>query len=239
MSTHDLRAAYLSLVSEPGPTDVRTLVIIDAIDEIAPSQSSLKGLFPHRLGSSVYVIFSARTIGDRDHLRHVGLSAVDIPLTIRLERLDLRGIVALLRKAGGRAEPLAEDGQFAEALLETSEGDPFYLRFLAEDVRDGRIGPTNVSDTPRGLYDYLDLQFDLLSQCAQRQQQRDVLGYILTAKGPLSRAALIARVQGLDAINFDTTISGIRRFLLERGGELAFCHERFKEYFQHKAGITS
>ncbi len=235
----DPRAAYLVLLAEPLPPETCRIVIIDAVDEIDPTRNFLKGLFPHDLGARTFVVFSARTIGDRSFVRHVGLTASDIALTITLDRFDSGGVAALLRKAGGDAVEWSANERFVGALLATTDGDPFYLRFLAEDIRAGRIGPENIGETPKGLYDYLDSQFEILSRCAQRQQQRDVLGYILTAKGPISRATLISCVEGLDHLNFEATIQGIRRFLLEHRGEFTFCHERFRQYFLDKAGLSS
>lgn len=235
LTVQNLRASYLSLLSTAPVDTSPRMIIIDAIDEVDQEHNFLRGLFPHRLAKHTYVVFSARTIGDRNYLRLIGLSPADVSTTIKLDRFDLAGVAALLEKAGGQAAMWAGDHKFVEVLLETTHGDPFHLRFLVEDVRDGIIGPRNIKDTPRGLYDYLDLQFEMLSESAVRRQQRDILGYILNANAPLSRAALISLVVGLDSINFETTIRGIRRFFVEHQGAFTFCHERFRQYFLDKA----
>lgn len=231
---NDLRGTYLSLLSETSNTDETTIIIIDAVDEVDPSRNFLRGLFPHQLPKNTFVIFSARTIGDQTYLPYLGLTSVDIASTITLDRFDLKGVGAILKKAGGKATSRADKQKFVEALYNITDGDPFYLRFVVEDIRDGIIGNANIEDTPRGLNDYLDMQFELLSKSAASQQQRDILGYILHAKGPLSRSTLISLIHGLDPIRFDIVTRGIRRFLIEHNGEFTFCHERFRQYFEDK-----
>ena len=234
ISVNDLRGTYLSLLSEANETGKTTIVIVDAVDEVDPNRNFLRGLFPHRLPRNTFVIFSARMIGDQTYLPYLGLTSADIATTVTLDRFDIEGVRALLKKAGGKATLLADKRDFVDKLHSTTEGDPFYLRFMAEDIRDGTIGVGNIIDTPRGLNDYLDMQFELLSKSAASQQQRDILGYILHAKGPLNRSLLISLVPGLDPINFEIAIGGVRRFLIEHNGEFTFCHERFRQYFENK-----
>ena len=234
ISVNDLRGTYLSLLSEANDTGKTTIVIIDAVDEVDPNRNFLRGLFPHRLPKNTFVIFSARMIGDQTYLPYLGLTRADIAATVTLDRFDFEGVRALLKKAGGKATLLIDKREFVEGLHDITEGDPFYLRFVVEDIRDGVIGAANIADTPRGLNDYLDMQFELLSKSAVNQQQRDILGYILHAKGPLSRSLLISLVPGLDPINFDIVIRGVRRFLVEHKGEFTFCHDRFRQYFEDK-----
>ena len=234
INVNDLRGTYLSLLAKASDTGEPTIVIIDAVDEVDPNRNFLRGLFPRRLPKGAFVIFSARTIGDQTYLPYLGLTSADIASTVALDSFDIKGVCALLEKAGRKARSLADKREFVEELHGITEGDPFYLRFVVEDIRDGVIGPGNIADTPRGLNDYLDMQFEQLSKSATSQQQRDILGFILHAKGPLKRSALISLVHGLDSINFDTVIQGVRRFLLERNGEFTFCHERFRQYFESK-----
>lgn len=234
VNVNDLRGMYLSLLSEANDTGKTTVVIIDAVDEVDPNRNFLRGLFPHQLPRNTFVIFSARTMGDQTYLPYLGLTSADIAATVTLDRFDLKGVRALLKKVGGKATLLADSQDFVHMLHDTTEGDPFYLRFLVEDIRDGIVGTANIADTPRGLNDYLDMQFELLSKSAESQQQRDILGYILHARGPLSRSLLISLVPGLDLMNFDVLTRGVRRFLLERNGEFTFCHERFRRYFESK-----
>ena len=234
VNVNDLRGTYLSLLTEEGDAGETTLVIIDAVDEVEPNRNFLRGLFPHRLPRNTFVIFSARTIGDRNYLPYLGLSNSDISYTVTLDRFDVEGTCALLKRAGGKAAGMADEPESVAVLYQVTEGDPFYLRFVVEDIRDGLITADNIADAPRGLSEYLDLQFELLSKSATSQQQRDVLGYILHAKGPLSRSHLSALVRGLDPINFDVSIQGIRRFLIEHNGAFTFCHERFRQYFEDK-----
>ncbi len=111
-------------------------------------------------------------IGDQTYLPYLGLTRADIAATVTLDRFDFEGVRALLKKAGGKATLLIDKREFVEVLHDITEGDPFYLRFVVEYIRDGVIGAANIADTPRGLSDYLDMQFELLSKSTVNQQLR-------------------------------------------------------------------
>jgi hypothetical protein len=112
-----------------------------------------------------------------------------------------------------------------------SQGDPFYLRFLVEDVAGGLINEGNVDSVPSGLDGYLDQQLSQLNRSAHSQELRDIIGLILEADGALSRDDLIEMVPGVDMINFNDVLRDIHRFLLVHDHQYTFCHSRFKEYF--------
>jgi hypothetical protein len=224
----------LKQLLQTSPASGRRVIVLDAVDEVDRNPNFLFGLLPTRLPSGVFVVLSARSQGDRCYLTDIGLELRDVGLRITLGPLDLATVTNLLERAGRRARKQAKQPEFVRKLCEVSGGDPFYLRFLVEDVERGDITAANLESTPSGLSGYLDRQLSMLNRSAHMPQQRDVLGFILAAKGPLSRADLTALVHGLDGINFNDVLSDIHRFLLVRDDTYTFCHERFKNYFSAK-----
>jgi hypothetical protein len=228
-----LRVRFQRLLQSP-PARRPTVLVLDAVDEVDLHPNYLLGLLPRRLPPGVIVILSARTQGERCYLTEIGLDPADVGLSLRLSGLDESAIAQLLERAGGQAAEAARQPEFVARLHALSGGDPFYLRFLAEDVAGGTLTALNLRRAPSGLSGYLDRQMSQLNRSAYRPQHRDILGLILTARGGLSRADLLRLVPGLDGFNFDDVLRDIHRFLLVHQGQYTFCHGRFKEYFAAK-----
>jgi hypothetical protein len=207
------------------------IVVLDAIDEVDRHPNYLLGLLPRRLPPGCVVVLSARAQGDRCYLSEVGLSPALMDVHLRLPGLDGAAIVTLLGLAGGAAGTLARREEFVASLYAISDGDPFYVRFLVEDVAGGLLTPDNVASVPSGLAPYLDGQLSQLNRSAHRTQHRDVLGLVLEADGALSRSELIHMVPGLTWLNFNDVLRDIHRFLLVHDDQYTFCHDRFKQYF--------
>jgi hypothetical protein len=183
------------------------------------------------LPRNVFVILSARSQGDRCYLSEVGLTLGDVALHLRLDGLGEPAVTELLTLAGPTAAILAKQPDFVAKLHQVSSGDPFYLRFLVEDVERALLTVDNVDRTPSGLAPYLDEQLSHLNRSAHREQHVNVLGLILSANGALHRSDLIRTVPGLTGLNFDDVLRDIHRFLLMHEEQYTFCHHRFKEYF--------
>jgi len=147
---------------------------------------------------------------------------------------------------------LSKNEPFIQGLSSVSEGGPFYLRFLVEDVAEGIVRPDNLASIPSGLEAYLDMQFEILARGANLLQHRALLGVILGAEDSLARNEFIEMANDfmvrdckrydsalgmpelIDGFNFDGIMRGIRRFFLEYDGMFTFCHKRFKEYCSRK-----
>jgi hypothetical protein len=228
------RARFQHLL-RTAPGEKARVIVIDAVDEVDRHPSYLYGLLPTTLAPGVFVVLSARTLGDRSYLKEIGLRPNNLADSMELVGLDERDIADLLRKAGVRSASLSAAPEFVELLSRISQGDPFYLRFLVEDIAAGVITAANLHNVPSGLNGYLDLQLSILDRGAHLPQHRDILGIILDALGPVGREDLIHMVDGLDRLNFDNVIRDIERFLLVFNSNYTFCHPRFKEYFQAKA----
>lgn len=211
-----------------------TVIVLDAVDELEPV-IEMRGILPPTLPQGTVIILSARTQGDRSPLRDVWPFEVKVGLHIQLPGLDESAIAELLRQVGGHAQQVAHDAAFAARLQKVSRGDPFYLRFLVEDVASGLLSRENVDQTPSGLEPYLDLQLEMLERSAHRPQHVEILGFLLEA-GMLSRDDLLHMVGGLNWLNFDIVMREIHRFLLVHDDQYTFCHDRFREYFRAKAG---
>ncbi|HKR58742.1 MAG TPA: hypothetical protein VJS64_03330 [Pyrinomonadaceae bacterium] len=227
------RAQFHSLL-RTSPENGRRVIVIDAVDEINKHPNYLLGLFPETLPLGVFVILSARKLGDRNYLSEIGLRIDDLGKIIELPGLDENAISQLLRLVGGQAVSLADSKNFIGALYEVSNPDPFYLHFLVEDIAQGIITPQNIERVPSKLNEYLDTQLSILDRSAHLPQQRDILGIILEAYGPISRVDIINMVEGLDGLNFNNVVRDTQRFLLLHDDIYTFCHSRFKEYFMSK-----
>jgi hypothetical protein len=224
----------------PRPLEAETcVVVIDGIDEVDKYPHYLKSLLPASLPTGIHVILSGRTMGDHDYLREVGLFRTDIALLLQLPGLDIEAISSLLDLAGQNSAEVSQDNTFLRQLHEISGGDPFYLRFLIEDVNAGRITRDNLTSTPSGLTGYLDVQLSLLDNTAHSSQQRDVLGFILAAYGPVSRWDLIALVPGLDGFKFDNVLRDIHKFVIATHDSYTLCHKRVKDYFEAKVHVKA
>lgn len=235
MDLHSLEMEFLRLLSAPAQRP--SVIVLDAIDEIDRHPNFLHGLLPWQLPAGWIVILSARTQGDRCYLSEVGLSRERIGLPLELKGLDEAAIGELLALVSHETSNSSEYQDFVHRLHVVSRGDPFYLRFLIEDVAIGVLTRQNLHRTPSGLEGYLDGQLAQLNRSAHRVQHRDVLGLILQAGQALSREDLIAMVDGLDWMNFDDVLRDIHRFLLVHEDQYSFCHDRFREYFLAKAGV--
>ncbi|MFF2949798.1 ATP-binding protein [Kitasatospora sp. NPDC057965] len=214
-----------------------TVLVLDAIDEVDRHPSFLYGLLPRRLPKNLFVLLSARSQGERSYLSEVGLTPDDIGLRVTLGGLATQAVrELLLNHAGPAGAALGHRAGFVDALHEVSEGDPFYLRFLVEDVEHGRLTPETVRRTPNGLYPYLDEQFDQLHRSVDTDLHDQVLGRILAAYAPLHRDDLL-RIPGLTGGTLERVLRDLQRFLLRTGEHrqsYTFCHNRFREYFLEK-----
>lgn len=224
----DLEALYARLVRLPLlRPDCPFVLVIDGIDEAADGFISNLHI-PVQLPPGKFIVFSARRTGI-DWLGRLGIPRERVRI-LTLKRLDLRGVRQLLHKGGGHAAALAEDGDFVAQVWHVSEGEPFYLRYLTEDVRGGVIGPDNIARRPQGLARYLDGWWRELSTYVREEEARQLLGLLLVARAPLPRSDILGVYPDL-AWGLDGILQVSRRFIVgdgERG--YALCHPRFQEY---------
>jgi hypothetical protein len=135
-----------------------------------------------------------------------------------------------------RAPPVCRDRPAAlvAALYAQSEGDPFYLQFLAQDILNNEVQSiADVQSRPKGLAGYLDRWWDELQEDVDDPAVQDLLGYLLVAQGGLTRSDLIgiSAKDHLKGINIDKVIKTVWRFIV--GTEALgykLCHPRFRDH---------
>jgi hypothetical protein len=166
------------------------------------------------------------------------LEKLDLPIdkvvTLELGRLRSAEIGSLLRAAGEATTRIAQDRALLQLVVDKSEGDPFYLHFLLEDLlREPEDAVRRLRDRPPALDGYLSDWWSDVSAAAAEESLSDLLGYLLVAKGPLSRDELveISDTDALRGATFERTIELVKRYLLQddKGG-FEFCHPRFRDY---------
>jgi integrase len=189
-SPQALRTLYVSLLRMPPPDGKPIIVVLDGLDEAHGWEPKLgSDLFPSDLAAGVRVVFSAREMAGRDWLAEIELQGSGVTPLV-LTTLGTGEIAALLCRSGERGAALARDTNFVAAALDRSEGDPFYLHYLAQDVREGVVTTVEHLQHPQGLDAYLDKWWDDVSRATGEQAVSDLLGYLLVAKGPLSQRDL-------------------------------------------------
>jgi hypothetical protein len=231
-STAEVRGLFSVLLRIPAPADRRIVVVLDGLDE-ASDWSAGPGLFPRELPAGVHVVFSAREVADRDWLDQLGLHG-EVNL-LRLGRLDIDGVRDVLSAAGTQSlAQAAQDNSIVRAVYEVSKGDPFYLRFLMEDL----AGSSDVSESavrrkPKGLDAYLNQWWLDVAAEASAHAVADLLGYLAVANGRLTRAELsdISNEDSLSGFTIDSAIEAVKRYLIGTSEDgYTFCHPRFADY---------
>jgi hypothetical protein len=228
-----LRILYADLLRlPPRSSDERLLVVLDGLDEAA-GWIPASDMFPHELPPGVFVVFSAREIADRHWLREIELDGFVLE-RVELHAFDTRQIGMLLRAAEDKAQAWAGDETFIDVMHQKSRGDPFYLNCLVNDIQNGVIASkSDLDQQPTGLDAYLNKWWQEVSQVTGDQAVRDLIGYILVAKGPLTRDELvnISSDDKLDDWVFDATVRTVERHLLgdPRAG-YTLAHQRFQDF---------
>ncbi|HJW10341.1 MAG TPA: hypothetical protein VJ598_01055, partial [Albitalea sp.] len=210
--------------------------VIDGLDEAEAQGWSPKFLLPRKAPARVHIVFSARNIAERNWIEWLGLSEPDVRAR-ELHALALPAVAALLRQAPALSAK-ADDATFVAELFAVSDGDPMYLRLLIEDLAKAATQgmPTvhDVSIKPKGLDNYLKAWWnDLAAQQKAGPAVRDLLGYLLVARGALPRDVLIDvdEHDHLDSVSVDDAIARIRRYVVgdEQAG-FRFGHPRLRRY---------
>jgi hypothetical protein len=157
-----------------------------------------------------------------------------------LERSEIRDLFARLGTAGAHiaGDDALLDHVVARAAYENDPrlgADPFYVRFLAEDVASAEVAPEEIPAQPQGLEAYLDRWWKQIVQLAGDAPVRDLFGTLAAAVGPVARA-------DLEAINaslrddwagdfFDQVLARVRRVVRQDGdGRYSLAHPRLRRY---------
>jgi hypothetical protein len=261
------RESLIRLLQEKYPSHTQPVLILDGLDE-AENVEFMNGFFPKQLQDRLKVIFSYRSLAvkgiPRDHyLLKMGLSRRDIDCFITLERFNRDRIAELFGQLAGKVKTVWKNqdalhllnriegnDQLLNQITEKSEGDPFYLRFLVEDIRNGAITEDNILEIPTGLEEYLQKELENLEKRANGEVSIDVVGIISSSDDddPWPEEDLIIKLKEsynhsniTRAIFRNQVIPSIRRYLYQVGlgkdrhgdEKLGYkiIHPRLKEYF--------
>ena len=239
-----LRAAYQQAIGMPlAGTGV---LLLDGIDEVRGW--SLTPYLSRILPSGVRIIATVRDVG-QDWRAQYGLPVSQV-VHIALEGLDRNGVRAVLTTVDGFGTTLARDERMGDAVFELAGGDdralrgadPFYLRFLAEDLNAGRLTAETLAAAPRGLEAYLDQWWREIRDLAGEQPIRDLFGALTVAAGPLTREELEALQPSLVdewlADRFEDVLARARRFVVrDPSGGYSLVHPRLRDFMQKRIRI--
>ena len=237
--SYDWRSLYIHLLRTPPPDGAHAVIVVDALDEangwVGPD------LFPP-LASGVSVIVSAREMADHDWPSELALPTGTV--TVTLDRLTGTEIRELLERAGEAARPALADPEALAAILEVSLGDPYYVRLLVEDIRGGiPVSAAELRTWPQGLSAYFDRWWRAIAASPGEAAMREVLGYLLVARGPLTRRELIDldTADALDDWSIDQAMAGVERHVVGNATKgYVIGHDRFRQYLlSDRIGMTA
>jgi hypothetical protein len=226
-----LRALYPDLLSLP-PQIEQMVIALDGLDE-ASGWTPGPDMFPASLPAGVFVAFSARDIAGRDWLGELGLTGTDVG-RLELSTLGIAEIVHVLQSRETSAAKWAAHPTFVDVMWQRSGGDPFYVNLLVKDIESGLIkSREDLEHQPSGLNKYLKKWWQEVSQVTGDKAVKDLLGYLLVAKGRLTRDDLpsISEDDKLDDWVFDHTIKLLERYVVGDEAEgYSLAHPRFQEF---------
>lgn len=234
----ELEAAYLGLLEESPPRPL--VVVLDGLDE-ADGWTVGPQLFPRPLPAGIYIVLSAREMEGHDWVQELQLPAPR--RVIELGPLTEAGILDALDSAG--APEWVKAPEAIKILGAKSGGDAFYLRHLIADLfpdpsgKPARIRtPEDLAQQPSGLDDYLEDWWKEIQGAVKGDKSvKQLLGYLLVARGPLTRDELLGLGPDgtLDWSTVDPALELVRRFVVgdaDRG--YALSHWRFQDFLDRK-----
>ncbi|WP_372369718.1 NACHT domain-containing protein [Candidatus Uabimicrobium sp. HlEnr_7] len=199
--------------------------VIDALDEalIGSNDESIPHLLPKNLPPNIVGILSIR----KDQVLEIPLQD-NITYIATLEKLTQRDILQLLTKKIGVNENEISNSVVDIIWNSSSNGDPFYLRFMADAIRSGSISIHNISLMPKSLEGFFEESWFTLPV------EEDFLAYRIL--GLLA----IMQTSGSDALfanllrKSEDTITNIRlkinKFLVMSKDNYTIFHQKFRLY---------
>ena len=227
------------------------VVVLDALDESTGSdEDALAGCLPtgESLSTGVTVLISWR-VDAQNRAGRVDrqLSRISADLRVRLTTADpLAGLarehvaVMLERIAGaagvGSASSATLDAVWTAATTDTAAADPFFLRFVSEGVRDGRVDLTRAETIPASLEDAFEGQWIALPTEPNFLAQRMLL--LLGILREYGDDELIAEFisqdpaygQAVSAQDIAVVRQSLGKLLVYDGDRYGLFHDRFKRF---------
>jgi hypothetical protein len=232
-AVRDLRLLYADLLRLSAPDASGLVVVVDGLDEAIGRWTAepQPGIFPPDLAPNVTVVFSARTMADRDWLDEL---EIDLPpeRVLTLERLDAAGVEDALERSSLEIE---DRDAAAARLYELSEGDPFYLQDLLAELRKSGGDLASLEGLPVGHSAYLEEWWKAGREQAGAEAFADLMGTLATARAPLARRELldISAEDALEGKDFDALIAGAARYVEgTKAGGYALTHGRIRSFVE-------
>ncbi|MBK6873950.1 MAG: toll/interleukin-1 receptor domain-containing protein [Kineosporiaceae bacterium] len=236
-SLNELRALYQQLVETP--REHSQVLVLDGLDEVGSWR--LAPYLSRRLPPNLHIIVTVRDVGQdwRADYEFPRDQVTPLPLG-GLDREEVRELFAGLGTPDDGV--IIDDDLLTEVMSRAAHeddprlgADPFYVRFLAEDVAAGRITPRDVAHQPHGLDAYLDRWWQQIRQLAGDTPIRDLFGTLAAAVRPMSRAELEAVNPSLlddwSGDFFDQVLERVRRMVRRHeDGRYSLVHPRLRRY---------
>ncbi|MEC7983705.1 MAG: NACHT domain-containing protein [Myxococcota bacterium] len=257
-SYDDLCARFETVLTDFGncmaAKNLRAVVVIDALDEQAPRpgappESIFKGV-PEDIPENVVVLVSVRIDNEGRTVAiepgYLGAPrGLPIPKASPLTGLTPDDVKELVKEKLAEEKPdLANVSQavldrVAEASQRPEDGtlDPFYLRFLADGVREGTVDLSEAGNVPAGLENFFDDLWWGLDTSHGFMLHR-ILGMLSEMEG-FGADALFAEALKKPEEDVAKMRFGINKLLVQSGagsGEARYglFHDRFRWYVQSK-----
>jgi hypothetical protein len=232
----------------------KAVVVIDALDEQAPRpgappESIFKGV-PEEIPDNVVVLVSVRIDNEGRTVAiesgHLGAPrGLPVPKASPLTGLTPEDVQELIKEKLSEEKPeLANVPQsvldrVSQAAQRPEDGtlDPFYLRFLADGVREGTVDLTEAGNVPAGLENFFDDLWWGLDTSHNFMLHR-ILGMLSEMEG-FGADALFAEALKKPEEDVAKLRFGINKLLVQSGagsGEARYglFHDRFRWYVQSK-----
>lgn len=229
----------------------RCVVVLDALDESTGSDDdALAGCLPPFLPDGVSVVISWR-VDAQNKAGRVDRQLSRIPADRRralatanpLAGLARDHVAAFLEKVRGERAPEAtHEAVWRSGTRDTAGADPFFLRFVAEGVRDGRIDLARAETVPASLEDafegqWLALPTDqgflaqrvLLLLGILREYGDDELVAEFIARDPQYRAEPRA-ARALEPEDIALVRQKLGKLLVYDGDRYGLFHDRFRRF---------
>jgi hypothetical protein len=235
----------------------RAVLVLDAIDEQTPRPGgvpeSIFGALPEDVPDNVVCLVSVRLDPEG---RPVGVEAgalglprcSPIPGVAPLLGLTEDDVRELVRDKLGEARPELREAPQAvldrvcEAARRREDGslDPFYLRFLADGVRDGSVDLTQPGNVPAGLESFFDALWWGLDPASDFLLHR-LLGMLAEMEG-FGSDALFADALRKPEDEVARLRHGVNKLLMQAGAgsseaRYGLFHDRFRWYVQGKFSL--
>ena len=198
----------------------RLVVVLDGLDEL-PEETidQLPLLFPERLTSGVFIVFTARPGRAMDVL--LDQIAANPYVRYELKAMNSGELEQMVRK---------EAPTFTKVDLNqiesVSSGNPLYIRLLLNELQ--RNASFDVSDLPPNLEGFFRRATRFM-QKADNKRATAILALLSVARRPLHLGEMqqITRIQMREVNN---VIEVLRPFLVDLGGFYSFYHQSFLDF---------